>query len=311
MKAYGSAALTLLLLFLFTGCAKTAGFRGEPHLDESGKEQHPVLVTNEEFKEGGIALTGFVVRDGVKIHRTEDLPPEDAPFDHVIQNEFFGWQFERFYREKIAEPELVPFWVFDDFVSDDLMARIWTEFSEEGILDPETLEEIRATRPNVRFIAMARVVGDELSYNVMVPGMSSTLNSGIKGGAEGLTRVHGPTEGTPGVTRQRLINFQLSLFDLDMARMIWVGYANVELHEDSDRAALDGYGGLQARKGEDGEYTIEEVEDLTGAPLFTDAFELGVKELIKMMEKAAGGLPNPPSQPRDREPEVGEEEDMF
>ena len=329
MKASISVALALLLMI--AGCAlppdiekdsqspyfsrvpqsKAKGFRGEPQLDESGKEYSPILVTNEEFKEGRIALAGFVVRDGVNIHRTEDLPPEDAPFGHAIQNGLFGWQFEWIYRDKIAEPGLVPYWNLDDYVPDDLMVRIWAEFSGTGILSSETLEEIRATGSGVRFIAMVSVVYDELTYNVMVSGMSAYRNSGLKGGAEGLTKVPGVGESIPGVTRKRKTGFLMTVYDLEEGQSVWSGGIHVYLHEDADRTTLDNYGGFQPRETEDGEMVLEEVEDPTGAPHLNEAIEIAMKDLISRMEKDVGGLPNPPSEPRKREPEVGEEEDMF
>ena len=285
----------LAVAIFLVGCSGSGGFNGELQLDDTGKEVRFVIVTNEEFRTGGLALAGFVVRDSVKIHRTPDLPSEDAPFDHSNQNGFWGPVFERIYQSKISQPVLVPFWNFDNYVPDDLMEHVWATFAREGTLSPEILEQIRATGTEVRFVAMVLAYHDDLTYHVIVPGLKSVYRSGVKAGAAGLSsETPGDGNSTPGITRQRNTRFYMAIFDLKSTRLVWHRFVGVELHEDADRVALDNIGGFAPRALGDGEYAIEEVEDLTGAPSFSKALELGLKKLISEMEKAVGGLPDPP-----------------
>lgn len=323
-------ALFLLLLFS-TGCAmppdrgkdshspyfshesrpEVKGFQGVPQLDDSGKEYRPIIVTNEEFKEGGLALAGFVVRDSIKIHRTFDLPPEDSPFDHFIQNETFGPTFEQIYRDKIREPVLVPFWEFDDKIPDELLEEVWFTFARDGTLPPELLEEIRATDPGVRFISLALIYLDDLTYHVTVSGLTGLYQSGVKSNAGNISKVPNDPRDATGVTRQRNTAFMMALFDLETVILVWSGGVHVELHEESNLVALDNIGGFVAKDLGDGEYTFEEVEDLSGVPTFSEALEKGMKKLISEMEKAAGGLPNPSSTPREPALPVDLDEEMF
>jgi hypothetical protein len=282
------SVLGLALLVLLVGCAKPAFFEKESQPEYYKKDYKSHDLDLKDFEAGGVASAGIVVRDGVEIARTPDLPPENRVFDHAVQVETFSPTLEWKFAERFRKPAIVKFHDLDDFVPDDLLEAIWNKMALGGYLAPEILEAIHATEPGVRYLLLGRVEQDQVSTDINTAiFMGQQQYGGVAQDSGAIYNSSAANNSRP-PTIQRKVGFVLALFDLETARCIWEDRHMVELHETTDPDSITKMGDYEVREKQGGEYSIEEIEDLSGAPTFTEALENGMGKLLKEMQKAMG-----------------------
>lgn len=282
------SVIGLALLLALSGCATPVGFEKDPEPDYFKQEYRSGAVTKEEFAAGGLAIAGIVVRDDLDLERTGDLPPAGDPFDHAIQTGIFCPTFEWKYVQKVGKPALLKFRDYDDFVPDDILAETWRDYAQGGYLAAEVLRRIHATEPGVRFIALIRIEEDIVFNSIKTAFFASPEQFKTSSSEPGVAYdPHAVNKSRP-PTMARKVGFIMGIFDLEKAICVWEGRTMKEIHKSIDPEDLNNYQGHRVIDQGGGDYGMVEIEDLSGAPTFTEALEKGLDTLFSDMKKGLG-----------------------
>ena len=271
MKTLGSILLLILAsLSLMAGCAIpfSTGNTDSVPLPPIEKTFNPESVSLQDFQEGGIALGGIVIRQGVTVYRYPDLPAPGKRFEHFDQTEFWSSNSEREFAENVSSISLTPFYRFNDFIEDDLLASIWVKYAQGGCLHPEILNSVHSAGPGVRFLLLFRVEHDDISHDI------DTSWSMYQNPGTGLGKVSGGGHDPDQVNKsnhptiKRVVGLTMSVYDLDSALCVWESGVFDDVSQSIDPQALNDYAGYQAQQIETGQVVVAEEKELPDAPAF-------------------------------------------
>jgi len=232
------------------------------------KTFNPESVSLQDFQEGGIALGGIVIRQGVTVYRYPDLPAPGKRFEHFDQTEFWSSNSEREFAENVSSISLTPFYRFNDFIEDDLLASIWVKYAQGGCLHPEILNSVHSAGPGVRFLLLFRVEHDDISHDI------DTSWSMYQNPGTGLGKVSGGGHDPDQVNKsnhptiKRVVGLTMSVYDLDSALCVWESGVFDDVSQSIDPQALNDYAGYQAQQIETGQVVVAEEKELPDAPAF-------------------------------------------
>lgn len=269
-------AMTFLASFcLLAGCAGYVAFSSPdpnklPPVEKTFDENKVPL---KELQEGGMALGGIVIRDGVSVHRYPDLPAPDKKFDHFDQTEFWSPNCEREFAENISDLSLTPFYRANEFIEDDVFASIWTKYSHGGFVPPELLNSVHDAGSGIRFLVFFRVEYDDISKDIdptlTTFGSSRSGLGKVSGGG------HDPDQviASKDPTIKRIVGLTMSVYDLESTLCVWEASVFEDVSQSIEPETVDDYAGFQAKQIENGQVAIVQEEEIPGAPAFNWAMD--------------------------------------
>jgi hypothetical protein len=243
------------------------------------------MVPFKELQEGGMALGGVVIREGVSVNRYPDLPAPDQNFGPFDQTEFWSPNCEREFAENLSNLSLTPFFRVNEFIEDDIFASIWAKYSHGGFVPPELLNAAHSTGPGVRFLIFFRVEYDDISKDID-PTLTTFGNSG-----SGLGKVsgggHDPDQvmASKDPTIKRIVGLTMSVYDLESTLCVWEASVFEDVSQSIETDTLDDYAGFQAKQTETGQVEMVQEEEIPGTPAFTWAMDKCLDSLYSEMRR--------------------------
>ena len=285
----GLAFLVFPLVFLI-GCAIPYPFSNKnpvpPTIEKSYSAKQ---VTLQQLQDEGVALGGIVIGQGATVRRYPDLPDQSVVFEHLDQTEFWSSNLERKFSDNVNDLTATPFFQFDDFIEDDLMTSIWSQYSQGGYIPQDLLESLHASRPGVRFLILVRVDYDDVSHDINTSWIIAQKYF------EGLGRFSragydpAQTNQSQRPTIKRVVGMTMGVFDMETALCVWEAGVIREVSTRIDPMTLNDYSGFQAKQLESGQVTIVEGEDFLDAPAFNPVLDKCLDALFSDMFKEMDG----------------------
>lgn len=206
------AVVVLVAAATLAGCSTTVTSDGPRYSDAeypNGKE----LV-------GRVAVGGVVLREGVRIHHSEELP--EAGLDLPGQADTWAPILEAAIHDRWGSPLAMPYWRFADEVAAKNLDRLLALYAAGRRL-PEDLLATLVVPDGPRYLLMVRVEGDEVdmdSITRMKDSIPLTLQNGSsRGSTWDVPDASGGTETGPyGVCRT--VRVTADLYDLQEARSL-------------------------------------------------------------------------------------------
>jgi len=225
-------------------------------------------VSFQDFQEGGVALGGVVIRQGVAVYRYPDLPTPGKKFDHYDQTEFWSSNCEREFAENVSNLSLTPFFRFNDFIEDDLLASVWAKYAQGGFLQPEILNSVHSAGSEIRFMILFRVEHDDIFHEINTAWSMFQNSQGDLGKVSGGGHDPDQVNKSNHPTIKRVVGVTMSVYDLETALCVWEAGVVDDVTESIDPENLNDFVGYQAKQIETGQVVVVEEEEFPEAPAF-------------------------------------------
>lgn len=171
-----------------------------------------------ELAAGGLAVGGVVLASRLATAPGADVPDGVPAADVLAQADAWSGALYGALLEADTGGTLWPWPAVRDACPDSSLARVLASFAHGGLPHPEDLMPLAADLPQVRYLALVRIDGDETALREGPE--AAVQQQRVRDGRD----PHGTTRDRD-LTTRRTVTVTLDIYDLARGRSVWTAFA--------------------------------------------------------------------------------------